>query len=126
MKLRSNQKNYIKNKEGDEKMNKGNYYKMKTKVWFKKKGYECEYLEKLQRIVNKGKIIYIKKDIWGADGIAMNNKEIIFWNSKKGKTNISKGIKEFQKYPYPSHIKRWLIIWEERIREPEIIEISEG
>ena len=105
-------------------MNKGNYYKIKTRRWFEKKGYICEYLEKLQRIVTKqGKILYVKKDLLGADGIAMNGEEVIFWNSKKGRSNVAKGIKEFMKYPYPSCVKKWIVVWEDRKREPEIIEV---
>jgi hypothetical protein len=110
-------------------LNTGNYYKTKTKKWFKEKGYLCEYLERLQRITrenNKGikQTIYIKRDIWGADGMAMNEEEIIFWNSKKGKAHLSSGKKEFTKYPYPPYIKRWLIVWEPRVKEPKIIEIG--
>jgi len=110
--------------------NKGNYYKLKTKKWFKEKGYACEYLEKLQRIVvkdkkkNKSKVIFIKKDVWGADGVAMNGEEIIFWNSKLGDKNIAEGLKEFAKYPYPKNVRRWLVVWEVRKREPEIVEVE--
>ena len=81
-------------------MNKGQYYKLKTKKWFLAKGYMCEYLEKLQRIVTKDKkIIWVKRDIFSADGIAMKENELIFWNAKYGKKNVAKGIKEFLKYP---------------------------
>ena len=38
-------------------MNKGSYYKYKTKKWFIEKGYFCEYLEINQRLYIKGKII---------------------------------------------------------------------
>lgn len=101
---------------------KGNYYKYKTKKFFEKEGYICEYLERLQRIYKNGKVIYIKKDTFGADIIAMNENEICFIQSKLGKKNIDKGIKEFQKYPYPKFVRRILVVWEKKKREPEIIE----
>jgi len=108
-------------------MNKGNYYKHKTKKWFENKGYFAEYLEKQQRIYDKkrNKIIFVKKDIAGADGLAMNEHEIIFWNSKAGTSSKSAGIKEFAKYPFPRFVKLWLVCWKERQSEPEIIEVND-
>jgi hypothetical protein len=106
--------------------NSGKYYKIKTKKWFLGKGYFCEYLEKNQTIFNKktGKIIFIKRDIAGADGLAMNKDEIIFWNSKSGHANIKQGIEEFQKYPYPGYVKRWIVKWIPRKAEPEVVIIA--
>jgi hypothetical protein len=103
---------------------KGNYYKLRTKKWFIAKGYACELLEKLQRIYIKGQVIFIKRDVFGSDGLAMNSEEIIFWNSKFGKLNIAKGIKEFHEHPYPTIVKRWVVVWEFRAREPEIVEVE--
>lgn len=104
---------------------KGNYYKLRTKKWFIKKGYLCEYLEKVQRIYVRGRVIFIKRDVFGADGLSMKRGEtLIFWNSKLGKKNIAQGIKEFAQYPYPGTVKRWIIVWEVRAREPEIVEVE--
>jgi len=105
--------------------NKGNYYKLKTKKWFIDKGYACEYLEKLQRISTPRGVFFIKRDVFAADGLAMNGDEMIFWNSKLGKKNIAQGLKEFAKHPYPAGIKRWVIVWEPRVAEPEIIEVED-
>jgi len=104
-------------------MNKGSYYKMRTKKWFEKKGYFTDYLEKSQRIFTKGKVIFIKRDVAGADGLAMNKKEMIFWQSKLNSENIASAIKEFHKFPYPSFIQRWIVVWTIRAKEPQIVEI---
>lgn len=103
---------------------KGDYYKYRTKKWFQSKGYACEYLEKTQRIYAKGRVIFTKLDIFGADGLAMNGKEMIFWQCKLNKKNVAAGIKEFAKYPYPPNAERWVIVWQPRAREPEIIEVK--
>lgn len=103
--------------------NKGNYYKLKTKKWFIDKGYFCDYLEKAQRIFTKGKVIFIKRDVAGADGMAMNGKEIIFWQSKLTGHNIAQAIKEFHKFPYPEFVKRWVIVWTKGKGEPQIVEV---
>lgn len=106
-------------------MSKGQYYKIRTRNWFKKQGYQTELLEKAQRILTKtGKIVWIKKDVFGADGLAMNKEEMIFWNAKFGKKNIAQGLKEMEKFTWPEYIKRWVIAWEFRAREPIIAEVN--
>jgi len=105
-------------------MNKGNYYRIKTKKWFQDKGYFTEYLEKNQRIFTKGRVIFIRRDVAGADGLAMNGKELIFWQAKLNSDNIAKAFKEFNKFPYPNFIQRWIVVWKPRGREPQIVEVQ--
>lgn len=110
-------------------MNKGNYYKKKTKDFLEKQGFCCEYLEKLQRVYTGSKIIYVKRDLFGADLLAMNTEKIIFVQVKSGSPdtgiNYKKAISEFQKYPFPSFVDRWIVIWRERQKEPEILDVKE-
>jgi hypothetical protein len=104
---------------------KGNKYKLLTKKYYISQGYVCEYAEKLQAIFTPRGMIYIKRDMWGADGVAMNGKEMIFWNSKLNRLHIAEGIKEFLSHPYPPFIKKQLVIWEEGSTKPqEIIEVK--
>ena len=107
---------------------KGNRYKKKTKEWFEKRGYYTVYVETVYSIFTPRGIIYKKRDILGSDGISMKDQEFIFWNSKvtdqgqKGITDMTKkGEDEFSKYPFPDFIKRQLIIWEPRAKNPLII-----
>lgn len=104
---------------------KGNYYKLKTKKWFELKGYECEYLEKLQRIFTKGKVIWIKRDLFGADILAMKKPdEMIFCQVKLGKSHVAEAYKEFAKHQFPDFVKLWIVVWEVRAKEPEIISVE--
>lgn len=105
-------------------MTKGNYYRFKTKRWFQEQGYFAEYMEQNQRLYIKGRVIFVKRDIAGADGFAMNEKEIIFWQAKLNKENIAKAIKDFNKYPYPDCVQRWVVVWTPRAREPQIVEVT--
>ncbi len=107
----------------------GNRYKVKTRDWFREKGFQVEYLEKLQSIFTKKGMFYKKNDMFGSDGVAMNDKEVIFWNSKvtllmnKGVSNVtSAGWKEFDRFVWPPFVKRWLVIWQPRQKEPLIIQ----
>ena len=108
-------------------MNRGVYYKQKTKKWFIKKGYQCEYTETLRRIFTKKGLIYIKKDLFGADMLAFNEDGYIFANAKFGRNNLSAGLKEFRKFNFPKvkKVEHWLVVWELRVREPEIIVYEE-
>lgn len=109
---------------------KGNYYKKKTKLYYELLGYTVQLTEFTCGMVIKGRAIYRKIDIFGADGIAMNGKEIIFWNSKateigsKGLSwHKSTGKTEFEKYPFPASVKRQLVLWEPR-KKPVIVELA--
>jgi hypothetical protein len=106
----------------------GNYYKRKTRDWYEKQGYTVQLTEFMCATVIKGKCFYRKIDIFGSDGIAMNGKEIIFWNSKhmaqgqkiNSDGQISKAKKEFQMYPFPPEVKLQVIMWEPR-KQPLVI-----
>jgi hypothetical protein len=81
------------------------------------------------RLIGKNKIIYQKRDVFGSDGIAMNGKEIIFWNSKHcttdDKNNIDTQIRKAKKdfnYPFPITVKRQIVMWKPK-QKPIIIEI---
>lgn len=108
----------------------GNYYKKKTKEYFERLGYTVQLTEFVStRPLGGGKVIWVKKDVFGADGIAMNGEEIIFWNSKhftgtNTKSNEkSSGKKDFAKYPFPKCVKLQLVIWELR-KPPSIITLQ--
>lgn len=106
-------------------MGKGNYYKVKTKKFFEKQGYKVEYLEKLQRIFNPKtkQTFYIKRDLFASDLLMVNTEVIIFANvTDKG--HRSDRMKKLMAEPFPEckYIKRWIIYWELRAKEPTIIE----
>ena len=106
-------------------MNKGNHYKTRTRDWLRKQGYTAELVERLQVIHRGNHTIYIKKDLLGADVIACNDKETILANSVLGKTNVSKHIREFEKYP-GGGLKRIVAIWQPYAKEPEIRSVNNG
>lgn len=110
-------------------VSRGNMYKKKTQEYFQSLGYVCQLTEfTTTRFIGRGKFIHVKKDVFGSDGIAMNGKEIIFWNAKSTITGDissvkSSGKKEFAKYPFPPNVKLQLVIWEPR-KKPIIIAIN--
>ena len=105
-------------------MSKGNYYKRKTMEYFSQLGYVTEPMEKTQRIATKGgSIVFVRRDLLGADGISVNETETILWNSVLGKSNIAEHIKRFLGYP-KGGLKRWVIVWEPR-KEPEIVDADD-
>lgn len=100
---------------------KGTYYKHRTKRWYEEHGYVCQLVERFERVeVSPGKFIFHATDVFGADGIAMNGKEIIYWNSKLGSKNIAKGIRQFNKWPWPPGRIRVIVQWEKGAHEPKI------
>lgn len=108
----------------------GNYYKKKTKEYFEKLGYTTQITEFMcGRAIPGGRIIYVKKDVFGSDGISMNGDEVIFWNSKHCSTNdpnniktqIRKAKKEFGSFPFPKGVSLQIVMWLPRVRKPDII-----
>lgn len=108
--------------------NKGNYYKLRTKKWLEAKGYEVAFLERMMWIPDKrepGKLIPIKRDQMGADLLAMSKEHVVFVQVKLNRNNIGAARIEFAKHTFPEskEIEKWIVVWEPRDREPEVIEV---
>lgn len=104
---------------------KGNYYRLKTKHWLADKGYAVETVEHMQRIVAGRKIIFKKHDLFAADLLAMNDHELIFVNVIANKSGVADHVKRFLKHPFPTFVQLWIVYWEKRAREPEIIDVRD-
>lgn len=112
----------------------GNRYKLKTKKWFDDQGFETVYLEQYKSYYIPGfGQRYSKVDLLGSDGLSMNGKQIIFWNSKstediqkRRNEFIKEATAAFNEHKFPSFVDRWIIIWQVRKREPEIVKLSTG
>ena len=105
------------------KVSKGNYYLKKTIDYFEKDGWTIEKSEINYKIWTPKGIFFKKKDLFGADLIMMNGKDIIFVQGKTNVVDINKGLNEFKKYPFPSCVKRWVVIWKLRAKEPIVYEL---
>lgn len=111
-------------------VSRGNYYKNKTKEYYEKLGYTTQITEFMCGRQIPGRIIYVKKDVFGSDGISLNGNEIIFWNSKHYTTENSKkdqiraAKKEFALFPFPPNVKLHIVMWKPRGRDPEIISLQ--
>lgn len=108
----------------------GNAYKKKTQEYFQSLGYVVQLTEfNTARMIGPGRHIYVKKDVFGSDMIAMNGKEILFINSKHGTTasgladSKASGKKDFNKYPFPPCVRRVIAFWEPR-KKVVLIEVS--
>jgi len=109
---------------------KGNYYRKRSKEYYEKLGFFTQITEFVTSIKTPKGTFYKKIDIAGADGLSMNGKEIIFWNSKATTEDRENGISkmkseakvEFEKYPFPPCVKRQVIIWLPR-KEPLIFDL---
>jgi len=104
------------------KKQKGNYYQKRTKDWFIKEGYAVYIMENKRSIYlpKTGTVLYQTYDIAGSDLMAMNGEEIIFIQVKSNASDINKGMKELNAHPYPDFVKKIVVLWELRSREPNI------
>ena len=110
----------------------GNRFKIKTKKWFEDQGFETVYLEQLKSFYIPGVgQRFSKIDLMGADGMSMNGKQIIFWNSKatedielRRNEVVKIATKAFNVHNFPHFVDRWIVIWQLRSRQPEVVKLS--
>jgi len=102
---------------------KGNYYQLKTKKFYESEGYSVYNLEQSRTIFTPKGLVYVKKDVAGADLMAMNGEEIIFIQCKTNLSDIGSGKKELMEHPYPSCVKLIVARWEPRAKSPDIYEV---
>ena len=110
---------------------KGNYHKKRTKEWLESQGFTVALLETTFRIFTTDKktgapkVIFVKRDVWGADCMARNAERLIFVQVKANAGDISKGLKELSDGPWPPGVERWVAHWPERRRSSEGPDITE-
>ena len=104
------------------KIQRGNYYRLKTKHFYEAEGYEVANAEVKKPMPIKGRLIWIATDIFASDLIAMNGKEILFIQVKTNRGDVSKAVAEFAKHQFPPTIRKIVVCWPERASVPEIFE----
>ena len=113
-------------------VSRGSYYKLKTHKWFKSQGYFTAPTEWKATIPIKGRTIWVTRDLLASDGIAMSKEknQFIFWNSKFAINDAGQsdrkwsGKKDFNKFPFPDCVERWVVIWRHRISTPTIVKVG--
>lgn len=98
-------------------MKAGDKDKTRTRDWYRSQGYDCEYAELKRTIfLGQGKFVFQTNDIFASDGIAMNGKEIVFWNSKgragKKKGTLGSSLRKFNSFQFPDFVTREIVVWE--------------
>lgn len=104
---------------------KGSRQKLKTKKWLEAQGWQCWNSEVGRVAFFGGKLHIVRQDLLGADLVCLNRKDILFVQSKTHKNDMIDGIREFQKLPFPSSVKRWVVRWEKRNPVPIIKDAKE-
>ena len=105
---------------------KGNRNRLKTKKYFEALGYDVAVAEQAKFCFFGGKLRVFKKDLFGADLIAMDGKEIIFIQCKTTAPRIAECKREFAKWKYPASVvlKQAVVCWKPRARIPIITPIK--
>jgi len=103
-------------------MNTGKRDKKKTLDWFRDHGFTAEYVETLMWVGGPRRIP-IKKDLFGADGVAFDKDNFIFWNSTT-RAQVAAHVREFRKFKMPAPIRQLVVIWTPRVKEPAMIDAA--
>ena len=103
---------------------KGTYYKGRTKKCLEGQGYSVGTLDKMMCVK---KNIFIKKDQFASDLLAVGNGKVIFVQVKSGETalyKVKEAVREFEKFDFPEFADRWVVCWAERVRKPIIVDVK--
>jgi hypothetical protein len=119
---------------------KGSYYKRRTVEWLEKNGYQVGHLERMFWIrarekertpcpscgasVETPRMFATKSDQFGADLLAVNATSMIFVQVKFGSDQVAAARRAFAEFVFPPQALRWVAVWRERARDPEIIDCS--
>jgi hypothetical protein len=120
---------------------KGSYYKQRTVKWLEEKmGYQVAHLERMFWIrarekertpcpscgasVETPRMFATKSDQFAADLLAVNDSSMIFVQVKFGSDQVAAARRAFAAFRFPPTALRWVAVWRERAREPEIIDCS--
>lgn len=109
---------------------KGNYYKARTREYYKDRGFDVVMTEFVYTLKLGDKTIWKKFDLLGSDLIAYNENDFILVNSKATTEDVLQGVNKmkssgkikFLEYKIPSFIKKHVVVWEPR-KEPKIFEL---
>jgi hypothetical protein len=107
------------------KTQKGNRNRDKTKKYYEALGYDVTVVEQAKFFNFGGRMWCKKKDCFGADLLAMDGKEMVFIQCKSGTLQATAVKREFDKWKYPISpvIKKVVVCWKFRARQPIIKEI---
>jgi hypothetical protein len=108
----------------------GSYYKSRTKRWLIAQGYQVADLEVVHWIFTPKGRIATKRDQFGSDLLAMNPRGLLFIQVKGGEQARGSGQfpaarRAFEQYEYywPPDVRRCVIAWAPRAKQPRIIEM---
>lgn len=105
---------------------KGNRNKYKTKKYLEAQGYWVEYSERNQVVRFGKRAVFVKKDLFFSDIIAVRNDEILFVQVKSNKHGIQDAVSKFEsvKNKFPQNSYLVVLSWQDRVKEPLIIKIN--
>lgn len=107
----------------------GAYYKARTKRWLIAQGWQVADMEVMRSVYLAGREpFFVKHDQFASDLVAIRPTTIVFIQVKGGKRaqigNFPAARRAFAAYPWPPFVKRWVIAWPLRAREPRIVEMA--
>lgn len=99
---------------------KGVRERTKTKKWLEAQGYIVDVSEVNKICFFNNRTMAVHRDLFGSDLIAMDGKDIIFIQCKSNSDKFQGAKREFESYPFPPQVKKWVVWWEPRAKQPII------
>ncbi|CAB4187287.1 hypothetical protein UFOVP1601_17 [uncultured Caudovirales phage] len=99
--------------------------KGRTKKYLQAQGYQVADLEVVRYIFGKGGRMPVKRDQFGSDLLAVNEREVVFVQVKSGKSaaggSFPDARREFAKHVFPHFATLLIVAWPPRARQPRLV-----
>jgi hypothetical protein len=108
---------------------KGQYWKTRTKKFLEAAGYQVAFLERMLWVPTRHGHIPVKRDQFASDLLAVDRRDVVFVQVRGGATCRSKlaaARAAFAEFAFPAGTQQWIVLWPPRVRQPEVIVVSEG
>ena len=106
----------------------GSYYKAKSKRWLESKGYQVADLERVHWIFRASQpALATKRDQFASDLLAVSARSVIFVQVKGGAQNARGNFldarRKFAAFQFPPWTRQWVIAWPSGSRTPRIVDM---
>jgi hypothetical protein len=107
---------------------KGQYYQGRTKRWLERQGYVVGLLQRMGFVMTRHGLRPVKRDLFGADLLAVSRERVLFVQVKSGETrpDFASARREFALYPLAPSCQQWTVYWTPRAMKPEVQVVAVG
>lgn len=108
----------------------GAYFKSRARKWLASQGYQVAEMEIVRWIFTSKGRLPVKRDQWGSDLVAMDDRGIVFVQVKGGEAartgNFLDARRKFAETTWAPGTRQWVLAFAPRCRGPRVVDCTVG